>query len=247
MKKGLVTLLILLIQQTSVNLYAQDTLDVHLDTAVVVEFTYGSSPLFDFPNVNRVPYYYNPKEIKKIRHYEERQDWEKLYPVLKDYVTSFGIENFYKSTYWLWRLAKLTELFGNQEEARLLYNLALKHYRNNLDVNKIELYYDSITSNTQDYYVPIEYYYELVNYRQLVDTLRPPRGMLLNMGPKINSPRADYGPSLSGNDQLMIFTTKREVSKNPMDPQPIENIYYTIRDGNMWLRAKPVEGLLRLE
>ena len=222
---------------------SQEATDVHLDSTTVKEFSYGNSELFDFGNVNSIPYYFNAKAIRKIRHYEEKQDWEKLYPLLKEYVASFGIENFYKSTYWLWRLAKLTELFGDQDEARLLYNLALKHYRDNLDVNRIELYFDSLNENTKDYYVPIEYYYELVNYRQLVDTLRPPRGILLNMGQKINSSHADYGPSLNQNDNLLIFTSKRDFSKNPMDNEPIENLYYSVKDGNMWLTAKIVEGI----
>jgi len=227
----------------SFNSYSQKSFEIHPDSTYASVFSYGSSDLFNFNNINKIPYYYNPKAIKKIRHYEERQEWEKLYPLLRDYISSFGIENFYKSTYWLWRLAKLTELFGNPDEARHLYNLALKHYRNNVDVNQIELYYDSLTQNTQDYYIPIDYYYELVNYRQLVDTLRPPRGMLLNMGRRINSAQADYGPSLNSSDNLLIFTSKRDISINPMDPQPIENLYYSIKDGNIWLTAKPVSGI----
>lgn len=227
----------------AINAQSQKKFDIHQDTTFAEEYSYGNSALFDFKNINKIPYYYNAKEIRKIRHYEERQDWEKLYPLLKNYVAQFGIENFYKSTYWLWRLAKLTELFGNQNEAVMLYNLALKHYRNNLDVNEIELYYDSLTKNTKNYYVPIDYYYELVNYRQLVDTLRPPRGMLLNMGRKINSPYADYGPSLNKADNLLIFTSKRDLSKNPLNPGRIENLYYSQKDGDMWLKAKPVEGI----
>jgi outer membrane protein OmpA-like peptidoglycan-associated protein len=223
--------------------WSQKSIDIYQDSTSVTEFSYGNSELFDFDNVNRLPYYFNAKAIRKIRHYEEKKDWAKLYPLLRDYISLFGIENFYKSTYWLWRFAKLTELFGDQKEAELLYNLALKHYRNNLDVNQIELYYDSITQNTKDYYVPIDYYYELVNYRQLVDTLSPPRGMLLNMGHKINSPYADYGPSLSSDDHLLIFTSKRDFSKNPMDQDPIENLYYSVKEDNMWLTAKLVAGI----
>ncbi len=221
---------------------AQTSFDLHQDTAVTA-FSYGNSPLFDFRNVNKIPYYYNPKAIRKIRHYEQKQDWEKLYPLLREYVADFGIENFYKSTYWLWRLAKLTELFGDPNEALLLYKLALKHYRENLDVNKIELYYDSLTENTKNYYVPIDYYYELVNYRQLVDTLRPPRGLLLNMGRKINSPFADYAPTLNSTDDLLIFTTTRDLSGNALEPQHIENLYYSVKDDGVLLKAKPVAAI----
>ena len=143
-------------------LLAQEKLDIHKDTLATEEYTYGSSYLFDFNNINRIPYYYNPKAIRKIRQYENKKDWEKLYPLLKNYIASFGIENFYKSTFWLWRLAKLTEMFGDQDEAKHLYNIALKHYRSNMNVNEIELYYDSVTQHTKDYYVPVDYYFELV-------------------------------------------------------------------------------------
>ena len=60
-------------------------------------------------------------------------------------------------------------------------------------------------------YVPIEYYYELVDYRKEVDTLRPPRGVLLNMGTYVNSGSADYGPALNENSDLLIFTSKRNM------------------------------------
>jgi len=206
-------------------------------------YTYGDSRLFDFPNVNKLLYYSNLKDIRKIRHYDEHKDWQKLYPLLRNYVSQFGIENFYKSTYWLWRLAKLTELFGDPNEAKHLYYLALKHYRNNLNLKEIELFYDSVKSQTQHYYVPIDYYYELVEYRKQVDTLRPPRGILLNMGHAVNSDKADYGPVLSQNDKLLIFTTKRDILRNPLDQTPIENLYYSRLYGEAWEVAEPLKDI----
>lgn len=139
-------------------------------------FEYGNSNLFVFRNINRVPLYYDKKEYKKLRQYNEKKEWDKLYPSLKKYVSNFGIENFYKNTYWIWRLAKLTELMGNEDEAILLYRLALNHYRSNIDIKTIELTYDSLNQKNSIEYVPIDYYYELVEYRKQVDTLRPPRG-----------------------------------------------------------------------
>ncbi len=237
------TLVLLLALPGLVAAQKKKKIDVHPDTTYRGPYSYGDSRLFDFPNVNKIPYYYNAKLLRKIKLYENRKDWEKLYPLLRKYVAGFGIENFYKSTYWLWRLAKLTELFGDPNEALLLYKLALKHYRNDMNLNKIELYYDSLTSLTKDYYVPIEYYYELVNYRQLVDTLRPPRGMLLNMGHRINSPYADYAPALNRDDNLLIFTTRRDLSRDPLEPSRQENIYYSKNEGGVWLTARPIEEL----
>lgn len=206
-------------------------------------FDYGSSDLFRFNNVNRTSLYFNKKEYKKLRQYNEKKEWDKLYPVLRKYVSKFGIENFYKNTYWIWRLAKLTELMGNEDEAILLYRLALNHYRNNLDVKTIELTYDSLNQKNKVDYVPIDYYYELVEYRKQVDTLRPPRGVLLNMGRWINSDYADYAPALNNEDTYLLFTTKRDMSKDPLERKHIENLYFSQGDGLTWETAQPLDEI----
>ncbi len=206
-------------------------------------FDYGNSELFNFKNINKTPLYYSKKEFKKIKQYNQKKDWERLYPVLKGYVSKFGVENFYKNTYLIWRLAKLTESLGNEDEAILLYRLALNHYRNDLNIKTIELTYDSLNQKNAIDFVPIDYYYELVEYRKQVDTLRPPRGVLLNMGRWINSDYADYAPALSSDDNFLLFTTKRDVSEDPLDRKHIENLYYSIGDGLTWETAQPLEGI----
>ncbi len=206
-------------------------------------FDYGSSDLFKFKNINTVPYYYSKKEFKKIKNYNQKKDWEQLYPVIRKYVSNFGIENFYKNTYLIWRLAKLTESLGNEDEAILLYQLAINHYRTNLDIKTVELTYDSLNQKNKIDYIPIDYYYELVEYRKQVDTLRPPRGVLLNMGRWINSDFADYAPALNNEDNFLLFTTKRDVSEDPLDRKHIENLYYSIGDGSTWETAQPLEGI----
>ena len=222
-------------KRTRKNTTVKDTLNKSFD--------YGSSDLFKFKNINTVPYYYGKKEFKKIKHYNDKKDWEHLYPIIRKYVSNFGIENFYKNTYLIWRLAKLTESFGNQDEAILLYRLAINHYRNNLDIKTIELTYNSLNQKNEIDYVPIDYYYELVEYRKQVDTLRPPRGVLLNMGRWINSDFADYAPALNSEDNFLLFTTKRDVSEDPLDRKQVENLYFSTGDGLNWETAQPLDGI----
>lgn len=217
--------------------------NITIKDSLSVAYDYGSSELFKFPNVNKIPFYGNNKEFKKIKHYNEKKDWEHLYPLLKTYVSKFGVENFYKNTYLIWRLAKLTESLGNEQESIFLYRLALNHYRSNLDIKTIELTYDSLNQKNAIDYVPIDYYYELVEYRKQVDTLRPPRGVLLNMGRWINSDFADYAPALNNEDNFLLFTTKRDVSEDPLDRKHIENLYYSVGDGITWETAQPLEGI----
>ncbi|MDQ3395684.1 MAG: OmpA family protein, partial [Bacteroidota bacterium] len=162
-----------------------------------------------FRNMNKLPFYFDKKKMDKIMRLDKEKNWLKLYKELDLYIRNFGIENFYKDTYWLWRYTKLVEHFGDHQKAKLLYKLVLKHHRNNVDIRKVALHYDSLNSNEKELYVPLEYYYELVEFRSQVDTLKPPRGILLNMGPAINSLLSDYGPTLNVHNNIMIFSSKR--------------------------------------
>ncbi len=192
-----------------------------------------------FKNVNKISYYSNPKKIARIKKLQAAEKWPELQKELKEYVSNFGIENFYKDTYLLWRLAKLTELTGHPEEAKLYYQLVLKHHRNDIDIRKIELHYKDLSQNSTDLYVPLEYYYELVEYRREVDTLLPPRSVLLNMGKEINSPVEDYAPTLNVQNNLLIFTSKRNVDKNKVRQIPNEDLYFSLNDGTGWQEAQP--------
>ncbi len=212
------------------------------DSSESSESSAYTDDIFKFPNINKIPYYRNEKKLNNIRSLDKRQKWDELYPLLKEYIADFGISNFYTDTYFIWRLAKLTELYGDLDDAKQLYRLVLKHNRGDIDVRTLELYYDSLTQNEQIYYVPVEYYYELVDYRKEVDTLRPPRGVLLNMGTLINSTSADYGPTLSDDDNLLIFTSKRNITPG-LDSRTNEDLFFSKKFADFWDWAQPFEEL----
>ena len=195
---------------------------------------------FSFPNVNEVPYYRDEKKLSVMRNLDQEKNWETLFPLLVEYVGQFGIQNFYKDTYLLWRLAKLTELFGNLDGARQLYKLVLKHHRSDIDLAKIELYYDSLNTHN---FVPLEYYYELVEYRKEVDTLRPPRGVLVNMGSKVNSDRADYGPALNLHNDVFVFTSRRNEMGGILNKTQNEDLFTSRREGELWVEANPLKEI----
>ena len=165
---------------------------------------------YDFENVNKIPRYINKSQILLLNKLEKKKDYQTQYGILSKYVRNFGIENFYSETRLLWRLAKLTEMFGDYEDAKSLYRLVLRHHHGGINTNEIELYYDSLNNQEVSQFVPIEYYYEMVEHRKLIDTLIPPKGVLLNMGFSVNSRGADYGPALSQNNNALLFTSQRE-------------------------------------
>jgi outer membrane protein OmpA-like peptidoglycan-associated protein len=197
----------------------------------------------DFPNVNKVRYYYDKRKWAEIQKYESKAQWEPLYKVLNPYVHNFGIENFYKDTHLLWRLAKLTELYGSEVDAISLYQLVLKHHRDDIDINEVALHYDSLNTDKVDDYVPLDYYYELVEYRKEVDTLQPPRGVLLNMGNAINSGKADYGPTLSINGDLLILTSKRNEKVVAAKKTQNEDLFISHGSEGNWSQVEALEAI----
>lgn len=199
--------------------------------------------IFQFKNVNKVQYYYNEKELRSIELKESGKDWENLYKELGDYIAKFGIQNFYKDTPMLWRYAKLTELYGDLEDARKLYRLVLKHHRDDIELDRLEIYYDSISKNELNKYVPIDYYYELIDYRRNVDTLSPPRGWQVNMGHFINSEYSDYGPALARDDKTLIYTSKRNIIPDGLDIKQNEDIYFSLNEYDQWGYSKPIREL----
>ncbi len=191
---------------------------------------------FEFWNLNKIFYYYDYKKRKQIDRLERRGNFAEALDMLSEYVANFGIQNFYKETELLWRLGQLYERNGQPQEAKVLYRLVLKHHRT--DVADVLLYYDSMTELERDYYIPLEYYYELVEYRKTIDTLRPPRGVLVNMGDEINSRFPDYAPSLDPEDGMLFFSSKR-TRRNAISGVADEDIYISYREGDGWTPAEP--------
>lgn len=199
--------------------------------------------IFKFQNVNKLPFYYNEKQLKSIELKETAKNWEGLYQELGSYIAKFGIQNFYKDTYLLWRFAKLTELYGDEEDAKLLYKLVLKHNREDIELERLEIYYDSISKVELQKYVPIDYYYELIDYRRNVDTLAPPRGWQINMGHFINSEYSDYGPALAIDNKTLVFTSKRNIVPEGLDTKQNEDIYFSTIEYDQWDYAQPINQL----
>lgn len=199
--------------------------------------SFGQSDIFVFPNVNVVSFYYDAKKFKKLQELKRNGPSEEFYTALRAYVSSFGIRNFQENTAMLWELARLSARMGPPGEAILLYKLVLKHHRQGLDTADVFREYDSLERDKKKYYVPLDYYYQLVEYRREIDTLRPPHSVLLNMGDNLNSLKEDYAPTIGNVDSLMLFTSKR--NRNNIDTRQYdEDIFYSERVDGFWMPAK---------
>ncbi|MBC8082557.1 MAG: OmpA family protein [Hymenobacter sp.] len=189
-----------------------------------------------FPNLNRVPYYENKKELRAIQKAEKRRNMGEACRLLTAYVGQFGIDNFARDTPLLWRLAQLWEKAGNEELAKAYFRLALKHHRQ--DIQKVQLYYDSLEQKTADFYVPLSTYYDLVEYRKSIVAFRPPKGVYTNMGDAINSKAEDYGPTLNSTAGMMLFSSKRKM--RGINGVIDEDLYVSHKEGEVWSEAEPL-------
>jgi outer membrane protein OmpA-like peptidoglycan-associated protein len=208
---------------------------VQLDDSLA---TYSQSGIFDFPNINKISFYYEEAKAKQIKILDNSGQEEALYPILKNYVRNFGITNFSRNTPMLWRLAKLSEKFGPKGEAELVYKLLLKHHQQGIDINELLHRYDSVNRDKKELYVPLDFYYQLVEYRKDIDTLRPPHAVLSNMGDALNSAKEDYGPTIGNIDNLLLFTSKRSWHDVGAQRTFDEDLYYSLRVEGEWQPAK---------
>lgn len=201
--------------------------------------SYSQSDIFDFPNVNKERFHNDAKALQQIQRYDDAGLNDKLYLALKNYVRNFGVENFSKNAPMLWRLAKLSESFGPPGEAILLYKLILKHHQQGININDLFHVYDSIETDKKKYYVPLDYYYELVDLRKEIDTLRPPQSVLINMGDDINSTSEDYGPTIGNVDNILLFTSKRNFHYDAGERVINEDLFFSLTmPGGYWGKAQ---------
>lgn len=202
--------------------------------------SYSQSDMFAFPNVNKLAFYYDNTRLQKIRALDTHGKEQQMYAELKAYIKNFGIENFSKNAAMIWRLAKLSETHGPPGEALLLYKLVLKHHQQGLDIKEIYKRYQMIDPNKKENYVPLDFYYKLVEYRKDIDTLRPPQSVLLNMGGYINSDKEDYGPTVGNTDDMILFTSKRNEN---MDRTYNEDLFFSRKAEDYWDDAQPFKSI----
>ncbi len=196
--------------------------------------TYSQSDIFYFPNVNKIPRFLHDPSLQKIRQLASQGKQAEQYAALRAYVSQFGIQNFSRDLGLLVDLARLSKTHGPAGEAILLYKLILKHYPAGTDPQKIKSEYDTLNKNTAELYVPIAQYYDLVEYRKEIDTLRPPQGVLLNMGYGVNSEKEDYGPTIGNADNVLLFTSKRNSHLEHSGKVYNEDLFFTIKTDTVW-------------
>lgn len=196
---------------------------------------YGQSDIFDFPSINKVRFYSDQALLKHLQQLDKSGNEAEMYKTLKAYVKNFGIENFAKSTPLIWKLAQLSEKQGPKGEAVLLYKLVLKHHQQGIDIKDLYKRYQAVETEKKENYVALDLYYNMVDYRKEIDTLRPPHSVLVRMDDGINSKAEDYGPAIGNVDYVLLFTSKRNKHE---ERAYNEDIFYTLKVDGVWTQTE---------
>ena len=124
-----------------------------------------------------------------------------------------------------------------------MYRLVLRHHHADINIDQIELYHRTLNEDEIAAYVPLDYYYKLVEYQRYVDTMYVPRTQLLNMGHAINSEQADYAPFLTASGNVLYFTSKRERVLREQQHKPNEDIFISQLDNKNWIKSEPFHDI----
>ena len=195
----------------------------------------------EFNNIGKIDYYYDKSSIKIIQKIARTGNHAELNNLLFNYIQNFGIENFRKDADLLWKAGWVKEQLGDTALATFFYRLAFKHNKMGFPIQKMAT--DSFlapvfdpTSGTalpvREYvseWVNIDKYYEILELRMQIDTLKPPK-VLVKMGGEVNSENPEYAPYTHFSDSILIFTSRREV-KDYSDPfaRKNEDLYMAFR------------------
>lgn len=205
----------------------------------------STEPYIPFDNINKIPLFSDKKLDNEIRGLEgkDSKDFEALEDLTRQYVMQFGIKNFSQSydLDMIWKLGQMNELLQDTNQAILLYALALNNQSR--FYTSIKAHYDALMAPRHNDYVDLDYYYKIVEARRNIDTLLPPKKVLVRMDSVINAVgKPDYAPYMHPSGQVLIFTSRR----GEMDAigglgfGQSEDLYFTEKDmaTGKWLPAE---------
>lgn len=198
----------------------------------ILALNQGTGPA-QFSNLYRLPYYVDKRELSRLRTLEARGAQREWAAGLESYIARFGIQNFATDNNLLWLAGSVFQALKDTSKALYYYELAALHKK----VPEFPtLAFDSLRAVTSSEWIPVERYYELIEFRQLIDPMTPSRKFLTSMGKMINSTAADYAPFMHPTDSLLIFTSRRDTTglqlADVVDPwlQQNEDLYYSVKD-----------------
>lgn len=199
--------------------------------------------IFSFPFLEAYNYYFAPKKLERIAKFKNQDNHEKAYQWLRDYVHRFAILNFRKDGPLLAELADLSARYGLPGEELMIRKIILKHQPAGVDSIYSSEKYNEIETSALKYFLPAIQYHEVVALKHLENDSIPDPGIAKNAGDLLNSKYADYGPAIGNRDDLMLFTSKRNLHGSVPGAPPDEDLFMATREQGIWNRAIELKSI----
>lgn len=212
----------------------KDDLNLKLEQSVYLQEKtagpMGMAPWMAFPNVGKVDMFESKNYVKRIDKAEEEEDLLALDSLLTNFIRQWGISNFSQHVDYLWKAGQVKELLGDSTAASMYYELGLKNQRPWRP--RVKIHYDSLIAQHNVDWVDLDFYYKILEARRKIDPLIPPKGVMLNMGPKVNSGKPDYAPYMHPSDSILVFTSRRdeEIVIDDIHDVMNEDLYFVQKD-----------------
>ena len=206
----------------------------------------SSQPFLVFPYLQAYPHFDGKDYKKRIEKAELTQDLVALDTLLSNFIGHWGIGNFGLDVDYLWKAGQVKELLGDTVASALYYEIGLKNQRPWKP--QVKIHFDSLKARKNVEWVDLQFYYKILEARRKIDPLIPPKGVMLNMGPKVNSDRPDYAPFMHPSDSVLIFTSRRdeEIVIDDIGERKNEDLYFVEKgfiDGT-WSQAQRFSGII---
>lgn len=156
-------------------------------------------------------------------------------------------DKFYHATEYLEKA-----FLKDNNVAKDIHYMMARAYHLNLDfdnaIENYKAYYSSFsTKDLEKFEVGIDNYIKQCRYGiDLVN--KPVRVIINNLGPRVNSKYDDYNPVLHPNQDLLYFTSRREIGKKDKryegDNKYLENIFISKQAGDLWKKAELLDNKL---
>ncbi|MFZ9981327.1 MAG: TolB family protein, partial [Cyclobacteriaceae bacterium] len=199
--------------------------------------------IFSFPFLEKGQLYFSEAKLEKIDLALSDGKEGKAYHLLRRYVSRFRIANFRRDGRLLSELADLSLKFGPSGEALTLRKILLKHQSAGVDSLFARSRYDSMESSATKYYMPAIQYYEMTLLRKLEDDSIKAPSRAKSAGELLNSKYADYAPAIGNRDDLLLFTSKRNLHSTDPGSPPDEDLFISIREEGIWNKAKELREI----
>jgi outer membrane protein OmpA-like peptidoglycan-associated protein len=199
--------------------------------------------IFSFPYLENGQVYFSARRLDKIDQALSAGKEEKAYHLLRRYVYRFRVVNFRRDGRLLSELADLSSEFGPPGEDLTLRKILLKHQSSGVDSLYARSRYDSMESSATKYFMPAVQYYEMTLLRKLENDSIPAPSRAKSAGDLLNSKYADYAPAIGNRDDLLLFTSKRNLHSTDPGSPPDEDLFISTREDGIWNKATELRGI----